>query len=413
MPGPGSGPPGRLAAPARHAPGRRSRGRARGRARPAHRPPPPARGAGRPRRPDPPPGRRPGHGPPPPAGAGSRAGPTPSYLGGLRRHGASGGGVGAEPVELTLAGTEPDRRRLLAPAPGTLVVLPAELGGEVGDGLLPALRPEQEQSLDRLDRVRRRRPLLSGRRDRRTVPRSVPRSVPRTVPRTVRRRVRDVGRQPGRGVRADAVCEVGCRREGAGRCGVPGPPGRRDHGSEARVTLERGGQWAGPGLGTTGRGEQAHARQCRGRRRLLQLGEHLTGELHQARARTRRQPREALRIAHLVLSRPAPRNGACLDCNEGLVAEAARRTRAGAAGVSGGSSSVRLHGDGEGSGDAGSGGDGRAGHARRAGHPAARGDVRRRRPRDDRRLAARLRRSPRSARSRCAAARCSASSRRW
>ena len=53
------------------------------------------------------------------------------------------------------------------------------------------------------------------------------------------------------------------------------------------------------------------------------------------------------------------------------------------------------------------------GHARRAGHAAARGDVRRRRPRDDRRLARRRAGSPRSARSRSAAARCSASSRRW
>ena len=53
------------------------------------------------------------------------------------------------------------------------------------------------------------------------------------------------------------------------------------------------------------------------------------------------------------------------------------------------------------------------GHPRRAGHAAARGDLRRRRPGDHRRVAGRLRRSPRSARSRCAAARCSASSRPW
>ena len=55
----------------------------------------------------------------------------------------------------------------------------------------------------------------------------------------------------------------------------------------------------------------------------------------------------------------------------------------------------------------------RPGHVRRARHAAARGDVRRRRPGDHRRLAGRPATSPRSARSRCAAARCSASSRRW
>ena len=55
----------------------------------------------------------------------------------------------------------------------------------------------------------------------------------------------------------------------------------------------------------------------------------------------------------------------------------------------------------------------RAGVHRGLGTRLAGGHVRRRRPRDHRRLTERTARSPRSARSRCAAARCSASSRPW